>query len=70
MSDQSAIRHILDHCLIIEEYLRKCKCENLDDFIENKMLHDAVLIHLLDIGELIKNHISNEFIAQHQNAVD
>lgn len=45
MSDQSAIRHILDHCLIIQEYLRMCKCESLDDFIENKILHDAVLIH-------------------------
>lgn len=70
MSDYSAIQHILDHCITIEEYMAESDCKSQEDFIAQKMLHDAVLMHLLDIGELIKSHISRNFINQHQGEVD
>lgn len=70
MSDRSAIEHILDHCTTIEEFMLEGSCKTLEDFISNRMLHDAVLIHLLDIGELIIRHISEDFKNQYRNDVD
>ena len=50
--NKERLEHILEAIHKIEEYTLK---SNMEDFKNNSMLHDAVLLQLLIIGEAIAN---------------
>jgi uncharacterized protein with HEPN domain len=56
LESQKRLQHILQAILIIEEYV---KDSDAIHFIENLLLHDAVLFQFTIIGEAI-NHVEGE----------
>ena len=69
MSNYSALEHMLDHCLAIEQFMNDFECKNVEDFIMNRILHDAVVMNLLAIGELT-THMSDDFKASSRDQID
>ncbi|MBP0984070.1 MAG: DUF86 domain-containing protein [Oscillospiraceae bacterium] len=69
MSNYSALEHMLDHCLAIEQFMNDFECKNVEDFIMNRILHDAVVMNLLAIGELT-THMSDDFKASSRDKID
>lgn len=68
-TDISALQHIYEHCLIISEYLGEANITELDGFLSNRIVQDAVLMRLLAMGELT-THLSDDFKSKHLIAVD
>ncbi len=69
MSNYSALEHMLDHCLAIEQFMNDFDCKNVEDFIMNRILHDAIVMNLLAIGELT-THMSDDFKASSRDRID
>lgn len=69
MSNYSALEHMLDHCLAIEQFMNDFECKNVEDFIMNRILHDAIVMNLLAIGELT-THMSDDFKASSRDKID
>lgn len=69
MSNYSALEHMLDHCLAIEQFMNDFECKNVEDFIMNRILHDAIVMNLLAIGELT-THMSDDFKASSRDRID
>ena len=69
MSNYSALEHMLDHWLAIEQFMNDFECKNVEDFIMNRILHDAIVMNLLAIGELT-THMSDDFKASSRDRID
>lgn len=65
----STLQHILDHCVMIENYLKQANITKYDEFYMNEMLQDAVVMRLLAMGELT-THLTDEFKSSNSVQVD
>ena len=65
----STLQHILEHCYTIEEYLIEGNVQSFEDFNKNKLVHDAVVMRLLAMGELT-THLTDEFKSSHSVQID
>lgn len=69
MSNYSALRHILDHCTAIQSFLTDYACDTVDKFMQTRVVHDAVVMNLLAIGELT-THVTEDFKMASKDRVD
>lgn len=60
---------MLDHCAMIENYLKQANITKYDEFYMNEMLQDAVVMRLLAMGELT-THLTDEFKSSNSVQVD
>lgn len=62
ITSQQRLEHIIDAIEKIENY---CKSINMHEFLENRMLHDAVLHQFMIIGEAIIN-VDNDLLSNYK----
>jgi len=58
-----ALRKLVSH---IDHSLEYCEGEDFDSFMGNRMLQEACVFNVLQIGELARNALSDGLIAAHQ----
>ncbi|MEG1814203.1 MAG: HepT-like ribonuclease domain-containing protein, partial [Clostridia bacterium] len=59
---QQVLRKIIGH---IEHTLEYCQGQTFDSFMENRMLQEACIFNILQVGELSKVGLAQEFTDAH-----